>query len=159
MKTILRLGICCFSFLLFSTFKSYKTYEFDFIIEYKQQLCHVDHPSVFYLTNSKDNGYWASLTIVNSETYKLKFYKHNSLNLIKYLDKDEFFDSENIEMSRYKGFKVKNKKSRRKDFFLNQSESEEFGQLCKRYLFSSINHHRKDLDVQYYIEPGTCSDK
>ena len=150
MKSIVLKIAFCFSVLLFlSTYKSYKTYEFDYIIEYKNLIG--KNKTVFYLTNSKDNQYFALLSGVSRDTINLRFYKHNTIKINQKIHKKEFYNSETIDIEKPKGHYSSNIYLSKTDGFSNLSDTIISDNAYKRYLFSTIH----DLKIHYTIEPNT----
>lgn len=140
--------------MLISNIRSYKEYDFDYIIEYKSVLNGNDN-SVFYLTNSRDNEYFAVLTAASKDTIRLKFYKHNSIRLQKKIHKKEFYSSKIIDLKRPKAHYSRRIKFDKKDSFEIQSDTILEGKSCNRYIYKSLDIHDFNLSIQYSIEPQT----
>ncbi|WCO02975.1 hypothetical protein [Psychroserpens ponticola] len=138
-----------------SNFKSSKVYEFDYIIEYKSLLSGKEDQSVFYLTNSKDNEYWAIIRSIDKKTYTINFYKHNSIRLFTKLNKKDFYKAETILLERPKHNYKRNYKANKKDYFKVLSDTILDQTPISRYVFKSIDVHEQKLDVEYFVQPNT----
>jgi hypothetical protein len=138
-----------------SNYKSYKEYEFDYIIEYKSLLSNKDDKSVFFLTNSNDNSYWASFYSIDKNKYRISFYKPGSTRIHATILKQDFFKAATILMNRDSSgtryidrYSKKNHVSILKDTIVNNLK-------CKQYVYQSIRSMSNNLDVYYIVEPKT----
>ncbi len=145
---LFKIAICLSTFLFVSPYKGYKTYDFDYIIEYKSLL---DNKTVFYLTNSSDNEYYARLSGVSRDTINLRFFKYSTIKINKKIHKKEFYNSEVIALEKPKAHYKINAFLSKDDVFLKQSDTVINKKAYKRYLFESIH----DLRIHYIIEPDT----
>lgn len=144
------------SFLFLSNYKSYKEYEFDYIIEYSSSIHGSEPYSVFYLTNSKDNSYWASFYNLNEESFNLTFRKHGSISRRAVINKKEFYKAETIFMERgFAHVKAISERSAKKTGFLKLNDTIINNTTHQHFEFKTLKSKKKDLVIHYIIEPST----
>lgn len=88
--------------ILFSTFCSaQEKYTFDYLIEYERTFLKEDSlkKKVFYLTNSKDNSYFAELTLKDSLNYNMFFKHHDKLHSFVLVSKFQINEAEAININ------------------------------------------------------------
>lgn len=95
-----------------------KMYTFDYFLEYEKTFYKEDSikSKRMYLTNSKDNSYYAKLTSIDSLNFKLVFVDYNKVYANVRLLKTDFYKSEYINIGydktiRHKGIHKKNTKN------------------------------------------------
>jgi len=142
-----------------SNFKSTKDYQFDYIIEYKSTICNPEPYSVFYLTNSKDNSYWASFTDKGkneAENFTLNFYKQGSIRTHVEVNKVDFFKAEIINMDRgHYQVKAISKAMAKKGDFIIKKDTLINEMTCKVYTYEKFKGNNNHLNIHYIIEPNT----
>lgn len=79
---------------------SQKTFHFDYMLTYERTYFKEDSikNQIIYLTNSKDNSYFATLTVEDNLNYKLIFQKHDKLYANVLVSKKELNQAEFINI-------------------------------------------------------------
>lgn len=94
----------CLIFLAFiktSTCYSQKTFHFDYLLEYeyKSYKDSANNKTFYYITNSKDNSYYAKIEKLDSVNFKLDFKVYDQLWTKLNLNKQDFLDLEFLRLT------------------------------------------------------------
>ncbi|MFC0603445.1 hypothetical protein [Winogradskyella pulchriflava] len=154
-----------FFFLLPIFIHAQKTYNFDYLLDYEQTHFRADtiKQNRIFLTNSKDNSYYAVISELDSLHYELMLHDRNKLHSKVKVKKAEFLNNEDINIdcnqvlayeNRYK-FQVKNYE------FISLKDTLFNRKYCKVYKLKSTLKKkkiiRKKIGSHIYIIDSSTS--
>ncbi len=151
--------------LFFGTVNAQMTFELDYLLEYESFEIGKEETklkeSFFIATNSKNNNYYLEVKNLDTLKFKLNFMAHDSMRFNFVLRKNDFFNSDSIEIvlpdkakfSNTVKFRIQNHD------FINLRDTIIQESPYKQYIFKNIDPKKakkaKSYTYKYIIERGT----
>lgn len=120
---------------------SQKTYHFNYLLQYEfiSNVDSTNNKTIYYITNSNDNGYLAKIESIDSLNYKLEFKVYDQLWTKLNLNKQDFSDLGSLSLTCDKDVGYKN-------FYKHLIEDYEFSMLSDTLM---NNKYLKNYKLHY----------